>query len=295
MARLLQQSSRLLRSSFRLNVPQRTLIRLHDEDLNLEFLEGDKKGIAVCSFTRSKAMNALGKNLVFQLKTALDMLKYEKDITVFIIKSGVPGIFCAGADLKERLKMSQADIGPFVASARQLTVDLFNLPMATIAALDGAALGGGLELALSCDFRTASDSAKMGLVELKLAIMPGAGGTQRLPRIINSSIAKELIFTGRVVDGTEAHKLGIVNYVVNQNDAGNAAYVRALELAAQITPNGPVALRMAKQSINKGIEVDLNTGLAIEQACYAQLIPTKDRLEGLKAFNEKRKPHYKGE
>jgi methylglutaconyl-CoA hydratase len=191
--------------------------------------------------------------------------------------------------------MSQADIGPFVASARQLTVDLFNLPMATIAALDGAALGGGLELALSCDFRTASDSAKMGLVELKLAIMPGAGGTQRLPRIINSSIAKELIFTGRVVDGTEAHKLGIVNYVVNQNDAGNAAYQRALELAAQITPNGPVALRMAKQAINKGIEVDLNTGLAIEQACYAQLIPTKDRLEGLKAFNEKRKPHYKGE
>jgi len=295
MARLLQQSSRLLNSAFRLNVPHRTLTRLHDEDLNLEFLEGDKRGIAVCSFTRSKAMNALGKNLVFQLKTALDMLKYEKDITVLIIKSGVPGIFCAGADLKERLKMSQADIGPFVASARQLTVDLFNLPMATIAALDGAALGGGLELALSCDFRTASDSAKMGLVELKLAIMPGAGGTQRLPRIINPSIAKELIFTGRVVDGSEAHKLGIVNYVVNQNDAGNAAYLRALELAAQITPNGPVALRMAKQSINKGIEVDLNTGLVIEQACYAQLIPTKDRLEGLKAFNEKRKPHYKGE
>jgi len=295
MSRLLEQSSRLLKSAFRLNVPQRTLTRLHDEDLNLEFLEGDKKGIAVCSFTRSKAMNALSKNLVFQLKTALDMLKYEKDITVLIIRSGVPGIFCAGADLKERLKMSQADIGPFVASARQLTVDLFNLPMATIAALDGAALGGGLELALSCDFRIASDSAKMGLVELKLAIMPGAGGTQRLPRIINPSIAKELIFTGRVVDGSEAHKLGIVNYVINQNDAGNAAYQRALELALQITPNGPVALRMAKQSINKGIEVDLNTGLAIEQACYAQLIPTKDRLEGLKAFNEKRKPHYKGE
>ena len=149
-------------------------------------------------------------------------------------------------------------------------------------------------MALACDIRVASDNSKMGLVETKLAIIPGAGGTQRLPRIIGPSMAKELIFTARVVGGNEAAKIGLVNHVVTQNDTGDAAYHRAIDLAREILPNGPVGVKMAKLAINKGIEVDIGTALAIEEGCYAQVIPTKDRLEGLQAFKEKRKPVYTG-
>lgn len=202
---------------------------------------------------------------------------------------------CTGADLKERAKMHQSEVGPFVSKARALISELGNLPMPTIAAIDGAALGGGLEMALSCDIRIASNNAKLGLTETKLAIIPGAGGTQRLPRAIGVALAKELIFAARAIDGTEAKRLGLVSHAVEQNKSGDAAYLRALDLAREFNPNGPIAIRMAKLAINQGIEVDLNTGLAIEEACYAQVIPTKDRLEGLAAFKEKRPPRFKGE
>lgn len=150
-------------------------------------------------------------------------------------------------------------------------------------------------MALACDIRTVADNALLGLVETKLAIIPGAGGTQRLPRILNPALAKELIFTARIFKGAAAYEMGICNHSVPQNDSKDAAYLKALELAKEILPNGPIGVRMAKKAIDKGMQVDLNTGYAIEEACYAQVIPTKDRLEGLKAFAEKRKPEYKGE
>lgn len=287
--------SNVLRRFGALRIPHRTLMKLKDEDFSMEFLEDDYKGIAVCTFNRPQTRNALSKNIVFQMRNCMDMLKFDKEVSVVILCSGVPGIFCAGADLKERLKMSESEVSHFVASIRQLTTDLSDLPIPTLAAVDGSALGGGLELALSCDIRVAASSAKMGLVETRLAIIPGAGGTQRLPRLVGLSTAKELIFTGRVVDGTEARSLGLVNHVVDQNDTGDAAFHRSMEIAQQIIPNGPVALRMSKQAINRGTEVDIASGLAFEQAYYAQVIPTKDRIEGIKAFNEKRTPLYKGE
>jgi len=190
--------------------------------------------------------------------------------------------------------MAPEEVGPFVGKLRSLLYDMQKVPFPTIAALDGTAVGGGLEMALGYDIRIAASTAKMGLVETKLAIIPGAGGTQNLARVVGPSLAKELIFTGRVLDGDKANKIGLVNHVVEQNCDGDAAYLRALELAKEIIPQGPIALRMAKQAINHGVEVDLSTGLAFEQACYAQVIPTKDRLEGLKAFKEKRKPKYEG-
>lgn len=150
-------------------------------------------------------------------------------------------------------------------------------------------------MALACDLRTASDDAKMGLVETRLAIIPGAGGTQRLPRVMSVSLAKELIFTARVFNGKEGKEMGLLNHVVPQNENKDAAYERALKLAEEILPNGPIGVQMAKHAINKGIQVDIASGYAIEEACYAQIIPTKDRLEGLQAFAEKRKPNYKGE
>ncbi|XP_037654365.1 methylglutaconyl-CoA hydratase, mitochondrial isoform X3 [Choloepus didactylus] len=200
-----------------------------------------------------------------------------------------------GADLKERVKMHSSEVGPFVSKARAVINEIANLPVPTIAAIDGLALGGGLELALACDVRVAASSAKMGLVETKLAIIPGAGGTQRLPRAIGMSLAKELIFSARVLDGHEAKAIGLISHVLEQNQEGDAAYKKALDLAQEFLPQGPVAMRVAKLAINQGMEVDLVTGLAIEEACYAQTIPTKDRLEGLLAFKEKRPPRYKGE
>jgi methylglutaconyl-CoA hydratase len=191
--------------------------------------------------------------------------------------------------------MSDLQVKRFVNSLRQLAANIENLPMPVIAAIDGAALGGGLEMALACDMRTAASQVKMGLVETRLAIMPGAGGTQKLPRIIGPALAKELIFTARVFTGEEASKMGIVNYSVPQNDSNDAAYQRALKLACEILPNGPIGVQLAKRSINKGLQVDMSTAYAIEEDCYSQLISTKDRVEGLAAFNEKRKPNYIGE
>lgn len=169
------------------------------------------------------------------------------------------------------------------------------LPLPIISAIDGAALGGGLEMALACDIRTVSDDAKVGLVETRLAIIPGAGGTQRLARIVGPAVAKELIFTARVLNGNQATELGVCNHVIPQNEKKDAAYQKALEIATEILPNGPIGVRMAKKAIDQGLQVDIHSGYAIEEACYAQVIPTADRLEGLKAFAEKRKPKYKGE
>ncbi|KAM6329249.1 LOW QUALITY PROTEIN: methylglutaconyl-CoA hydratase, mitochondrial [Alca torda] len=265
-----------------------------EEELRVRYLDDEHKGIVVLGLNRSHAKNALNKNILKMMSKAVDALKSDKKVRTVIFRSEVPGIFCAGADLKERAKMHSSEVSSFVSKARANN-EMANLPVPTIAAIDGAALGGGLELALACDIRVAASSAKMGLVETKLAIIPGAGGTQRLPRTIGVSLAKELIFSARIVDGEEAKSIGLISHVVEQNEAGDAAYRRALALAREFLPQGPVAMRVAKLAINQGMEVDLVTGLAIEEACYAQTIPTKDRIEGLLAFKEKRPPRYKGE
>lgn len=250
--------------------------------------------VAVLALNRPSTRNAIGKNLLNMMRSNIERIKFDPKLRALILRSAVPNVFCAGADLKERAQMSEEDVGPFVAGLRQAISEIANLPVPTIVALDGIAVGGGLEMALACDIRIASDNASMGLVETKLAIIPGGGGTQRLARLVGPAIAKELIFTARVIKGPEAERIGLVNHVVKQNDTGDAAYQRAFELAQEIAPQGPVALKMAKLAINRGSEVDLETGLQFEQACYAQVIPTKDRIEGLTAFKEKRIPVYKG-
>ena len=269
--------------------------KINDEDFALHYLDGDQAGIAVFSMKRQKALNAMSRHMLGLLNDAVQTVKFDNNIHVVVIRSEVPGAFCVGADLKERVKMSQSEVGMFVSGIRHNISEICDLPQPTIAALDGMAMGGGLELALACDLRIASSTAKMGLVETKLAIIPGGGGTQRLPRLVGPAVAKELIFTSRVLDGSEAHKIGLVNHVVEQNEDKDAAYHRAVKLAEEIIPQGPIAIKVAKIAINKGSEVDLGTGLAIEQACYAQVIPTKDRMEGLIAFKEKRPPRYTGE
>ena len=296
-------SSSLLSLCRRSLVPTRTLVShlntsaapSAEQDLVVNYLEEDDHGIVVFGINRPKAMNALSKNLVTNLSSAIDAVKFDKNCRVIIIRSLAKGAFCAGADLKERAKMTPAEVGPFVAKGREIIGAWDKLPMPVIAAIDGVALGGGLEMALACDLRVASDDARLGLTETRLAIIPGGGGTQRLPRVVGLAKAKELIYTARILRGRDAEAIGLVNHCVDQNEAGNAAYLRSLDLAREILPNGPIGVKMAKLAINKGTEVDIASGLSFEEAAYAQVIPTKDRIEALMAFREKRKPEFKGE
>ncbi|KAJ2850378.1 hypothetical protein IWW36_001930 [Coemansia brasiliensis] len=262
--------------------------------------DGSDKGIATIAFNRPKAKNALSRSLVGDFRQALDELRSDSETRVVILRSAVPKVFCAGADLKERATMSPQQVEQFLHSMKVSFRELETLPQPTIAALDGAALGGGFELALCCDLRIAGPQAVLGLPETSLAIIPGAGGTQRLTRLIGASRAKALVFTARRFGPMPALSMGIVNDVANQESTGDSqnigesGYLRALEWAREILPNGPIAVRMAKRAIDHAGAVDPVTGLDVEQLCYAQVIPTQDRLEGLRAFKEKRKPVYHG-
>ncbi|XP_062858201.1 enoyl-CoA hydratase domain-containing protein 2, mitochondrial isoform X2 [Trichomycterus rosablanca] len=244
---------------------------------------------------REQKRNSLGRVFVAQMRELVSGLHHDSDVRVLIFRSLVPGVFCAGADLKERSEMDNSDAELFVHGLRSLMNEIAALPMPTIAAVDGFALGGGLELALACDLRTAAHTAQMGLIETTRGLLPGAGGSQRLPRTVGFAVAKELIFTGRRVNGQQALELGLVNRTVPQNQSGDAAYREALNLAREILPQAPIAVRMAKEAMNRGIEVDIASGMAIEGMCYARVIPTRDRQEGMAAFIEKRPPRYTGE
>ncbi|XP_059477658.1 methylglutaconyl-CoA hydratase, mitochondrial [Neocloeon triangulifer] len=261
----------------------------------IDRLENEHKGIVVIGMNRPEAKNAFGKSFVQKFTDTVKIIKHDQDTRILIIRSLVPGVFCAGADLKERATMSDKEVVEFVNRLRKLTISIERLPMPVIAALDGAALGGGLELALACDLRVASSNAKLGLVESRLAIIPGAGGTQRLPRLVGASLAKELLFTGRIFDGKKAREYGVVNHAVEQNETKDAAFKRAMELAEEILPSGPIALNLIKTAVDVGMQSDIGSGYKIEEECYSHVVPTKDRIEGLLAFKEKRAPRFKGE
>ncbi|XP_043430928.1 enoyl-CoA hydratase domain-containing protein 2, mitochondrial isoform X5 [Prionailurus bengalensis] len=249
-----------------------------DPEIQVRVLAGPDQGITEILMNRPSARNALGNVLVSELLEALARLREDQQVRVLLFRSGVKGVFCAGADLKEREQMSEAEVGIFVQRLRGLMNEIAAFPAPTIAAMDGFALGGGLELALACDLRVAAaSSAVMGLIETTRGLLPGAGGTQRLPRCLGVALAKELIFTGRRLSGAQAQALGLVNHTVPQNEEGNAAYHRARALAQEILP-----------------QVDIASGMAIEGICYAQNIPTQDRLEGMAAFREKRPPRFVG-
>lgn len=248
--------------------------------------------VTTLNLSRPSSKNALGRVMLSQLSACIQELQTCKETRVLVLRSTVPGVFCAGADLKERLTMSKEQVPVFVSQLRSTFSALSKLPMPTIAAVDGAALGGGLELALCCDMRVAGGKAVLGLPETKLAIIPGAGGTQRLPRLIGSSKSMDLIYTGRRLNSQEALQLGLVN---RQTTVDGGAYEVAMQLAEEIAENGPIALRMAKQAITRGMQVDLISAMLVEEQCYSQVIPTSDRLEGLAAFKEKRIPKYRGE
>ncbi|KAJ2720334.1 hypothetical protein GGI07_004673 [Coemansia sp. Benny D115] len=254
---------------------------------------GDDTGILTLTLNRSRAKNAISRKLLAELRQALGQIRGDTDARVVVLRSAVAGVFCAGADLKERATMDAAEVRQFLEGLKAALVELEGLPQPTVAALDGAALGGGLELALCCDLRVAGRRAVVGLPETSLGIIPGAGGTVRLARLVGAARAKALVFTARRLQGAQAQQWGVVDDVAT-GDAEEAAYERALEWAREILPNAPVAVRMAKRAIDHAATAHPAAALDIEQLCYAQVLSTEDRLEGLRAFKEKRKPVYRG-
>lgn len=246
--------------------------------------------VAILTLNRPDAMNAINFDMLNAMKAEVESIRFNAGIRVVIITGAGEKAFCAGADLKERADMPEDRVRMFIYTIRRLFSDIESLSKPVIAAVNGLALGGGTEMTLACDIRIASMNASMGLTETRLAIIPGAGGTQRLPRLVGRGKAKELIFTGRRVDAKEALEIGLVNSVCEPN----LLMDEALKMAAMICEAGPVAIEQAKYAVDAGLETDLNTGLAIESNAYWITIPTRDRLEGLAAFREKRKPVYEG-
>ena len=247
-------------------------------------------GIAILTLMRAEAANALSIQMLHEMNEALETIQYDRSVRVVIVTGDGEKAFCAGADLKERNGMSEEQVRQTVALIGKTISHFETLAQPVIAALNGVAFGGGLELALACDIRIASTNVKLGLTETALGIIPGAGGTQRLPRLIGVGKAKELIYTARRLSADEAFTYGIVEHVV----APQELVVKAKALAAEMAKNAPLSLIQAKTAINQGMQTDIATGLQIESLAYSRLLYTEDRLEGLKAFQEKRAPLYSG-
>jgi len=254
-------------------------------------LKDETDGVMTLTLNRPEIMNSLNFDLLRALRDHIESVRFNKDVRVVIITGAGEKAFCAGADLKERATMPPDKVKEFILTIRNLFTAIENLNKPVIAAVNGIALGGGTEMALAADIRIAAQNALMGLTETRLAIIPGAGGTQRLPRLVGKGKAKELIFTGQRINAEEALRIGLANKICPLEDLLD----EARSMAAMICETGPIAIEQAKYAINYGLETDLSTGLAIESNAYWLTIPTKDRLEGLAAFREKRKPIYKGE
>ena len=253
-------------------------------------LAKEDSGILTLTLNRPDIMNSLNFSLLHALRDQIEAVRSRSDIRVVIITGSGERAFCAGADLKERATLQPEQVKEFIFTIRNLFTSIEQLNKPVIAAVNGIALGGGTELALASDIRIASNTASMGLTETRLAIIPGAGGTQRLPRLVGKGKAKELIFTGQRLDAQEALKIGLVNKICDQKDLSD----ECKKMADMICETGPIAIEQAKYAINYGMETDIQTGLAIESNAYWVCIPTEDRLEGLAAFKEKRQPVYKG-
>ncbi|SDH91976.1 Enoyl-CoA hydratase/carnithine racemase [Alteribacillus persepolensis] len=246
--------------------------------------------LATITINRPDQLNCFDYDTLLQLEEQVKSIQLDREVRAVIITGAGEKAFSAGADLKERRTLGEKEVRRNVNKIRDVFALIEELPQPTIAVVNGYALGGGFELALACDFRIAKETAKLGLPEVSMAIIPGAGGTQRLTQLIGPSKAKELILTARRIDALESEKIGIINQAVPQEKLMETAH----ELADEIMQNGPLAVIQAKHAIQQGSNVDIHTGMAIESKAYEVIIPTEDRVEALEAFREKRAPNFKG-
>ncbi len=256
----------------------------------MDFVKVEREGsVATLTIDRQDKLNAISPQVVEELGQSLLELESEPPTAIVLTGAGEKA-FVAGADISEMSQMSAVEAKRFAEIGHPAMALLDRSPVPTIAAVNGFALGGGCEIALACDMRIAAENALFGFPEVGLGILPGMGGTQRLPRLIGPGLANELIFSGRRVEAAEAKEMGLVNRVVAQGEALNAAQ----QLATEISKNGPLAVRYAKAAANKAFDVDIVSGLEYETDQFALLFSTEDAKEGMGAFSEKRKPEFKG-
>ena len=245
-------------------------------------------GLAFLTFSR-QPINVLSQKFISTLSELFDEISVNDKIRLLIISSSIKH-FCAGADLKERADLSIEETAQVVSAIGNCFAKLEKLPFPTISAINGSALGGGLEIALCCDFRVAEDSAILGLPETSLGIIPGAGGTQRLPRLIGLSKAKYWIYSARKFSAEEAFIDGVVDFLSPDGEVLETA----IDLATELMENAPLALRAGKMAILKGFELSIKDGLEIEKEAYGITLNSEDRVEALKAFVQKRPPKWSG-
>ncbi|MFG3252440.1 enoyl-CoA hydratase/isomerase family protein [Streptomyces sp. NPDC048172] len=247
--------------------------------------------VAELVLDRPKAMNAISTDLARALTRACADLSADSDVRAVVLTSTHERAFCVGADLKERNSLSDAELGQQRPYTRAAYTSVLELPVPTVAAVHGYALGGGFELALSCDLIVADPTAVVGLPEVSVGVIPGGGGTQLLPRRVGAARAAELIFSARRVEAAEARELGLVDQLT---DEAGQDREEALGLAARIAAHSPVGLRAAKRALRTGWGMDLRAGLEVEDAAWRTVAFSGDRAEGVAAFNEKRKPEWPG-
>jgi enoyl-CoA hydratase/carnithine racemase len=253
-------------------------------------VERKDSGIVWVTLNRPEALNALSRSVCLRLWDVARTLAGDPAVRGVVLTGAGDKAFCAGADLKERRGVPAAQTGPYIDAISGAIDAWARLPVATLCALNGHAFGGGMELALACDLRIGAAGAQLALTEVRLGIMPGAGGTQRLSRLIGVSRAKELILLGRRIDAARARDLGLLMEVVPREELGRAAE----RIAEELVGCAPRSVAMAKAAIDRGIEVGMDEALRIERACYDVTLFTEDRDEGLRAFAEKRPPRYQG-
>jgi enoyl-CoA hydratase len=259
--------------------------------MSYQHLELTQEGqIGIITISRPQSLNALNRELLGELRQVFQEIEQDSKLRTFIVTGKGEKAFVSGADIHELDNVTPVQAYEFICFGQEVFNYLEIMGKPSIAAINGYALGGGLELAMACDLRIASANARFGQLEIRLGNIPGWGGTQRLPRLVGSAKAKELIFTGKMIDSSEAKEIGLVNQVVSQDQLMSTA----MAVAADIAAKAPIALKMAKTAINQGIETDLSAGLRIEAQGVAICFSTSDQKEGVRAFLEKRKPLFKG-
>lgn len=249
-----------------------------------------RNNLAFITLNRPDSMNAFNYDMLLELGQVVEAIRINPDIRVVVFTGAGEKAFSVGADLKERKNLTEQHVKRNIFKIGEVFSTIESLPQPTIAMMNGFAFGGGMELALACDFRIVADDTLLGLTETSLGIIPGAGGTQRLPRLIGEAKALELILTARRLKSAEALEYGLVTRVAARDELADVTAV----FADAILANGPIALQQAKFAIKNGMNTDLQTGLQIERKAYEITIPTEDRVEALTAFGEKRKPIFKG-
>jgi len=247
-------------------------------------------GIGLVTINRPKALNALNAATIYDLNGMFDELATNDDVKVVILTGSGEKSFVAGADITEMQPMSAIQGRNWAKLAQAVFNKIENLPKPVIAAVNGYALGGGCEIAMACDIRVASEKAKFGQPEVSLGIPPGFGGTQRLARIVGKGRAKELLFTGDMIDAAEAYRIGLANKVT----AAAELITEAKAMAQKIMSRAPIAVQVCKAAVNEGLDMDLESGVAYEAEVFGLCFATEDQTEGMSAFVEKRKANFVG-